>query len=237
MTITIDTDTQRLRISEADGTREYPLFAPESFRILSRQWLAMGWNLEHWTTVFWKGRQALQLPDDLLRLAEMLWRVRPDLMVETGVYQGGSAAWFAEFCRVIAVERDVLPGVRKAVGDRVTIIEGNSAATETAMRVAAEICAGERVCVFLDSDHSASHVAAELRNYAGLVSSGSYLIVADSILPEFAATPCGDAAWEHDHPGIAVDRFLAEHPEFTRELPSHVCQEVSYFSRTWLRRA
>jgi cephalosporin hydroxylase len=237
MTITIDTDTRCLRVAGSEGTREYPLFGPESFRILSRQWLAMGWNQGHWATVFWKGRQVLQLPDDLLRLGEMLWRVRPDVIVETGVYYGGSAMWFAEFCRVIGVERELLPGVREGLAQRVTIIEGDSAAEEIAARLAAEIRAGERVCVFLDSDHSALHVAAELENYARLVSKGCYLIVADSILPELAATPEGEPEWEYDHPGIAVDRFLAEHPEFVRETPPHVCAELTYFPRTWLRRA
>src|SRR5262249_10580801 len=134
------------------------------------------------------------------------------------------------------------PGVREAVGNRATLIEGDSASPEIAIRVAREIGAGERVCVFLDSDHSAAHVAAELGAFAPFVSPGCYLIVADSNLPDLANTPSGEKAWIQDHPGIAVDAFLESHPEFVRERPAPLFPapfdfaDLSYFPNTWLRR-
>src|SRR5262249_14204242 len=143
---------------------------------------------------------------------------------------------------VISVDRELRSGVREAVGSSATLIEGDSASPETALRVAREIRPGERVCVFLDSDHSAAHVAAELRAFAPFVSPGCYLIVADSNLPDLADPPSGEQAWTQDHPGIAVDAFLESHPEFARERPDPLFPapfdfgELSYFPGTWLRR-
>src|SRR5216684_4585909 len=211
MLITIDTEAHVLRLTEGGTTQEHSLFSGEAFRLLSRQWIALGWNLGHWSTLSWMGRRLLQLPDDVLRLAELFWKLRPDVIVETGVYDGGSALLFASLCRlygagrVISIEREFRPGVREAIrqaaGDLVMLIEGDSASPETALQVQRSIRPAERVCVFLDSDHAAQHVVAELRHFAPLVSQGCYLIVADSICPDLAHTPEGESTWSWDHPG------------------------------------
>lgn len=234
-------------MTNADGAKEYPLFGADAFQILSRQWMALGWNLGHWSTFSWKGRQLLQFPDDVLRLGELLWRLRPDVIVETGVYDGGSALFFSGLCRhVISVERQLRPGVREAIFQDadvvVTLIEDDSSAPKTAALVGSLIRAGDRVCVFLDSDHRAMHVRAELENFSPLVSPGCYLIVADSNLAELADTPKGEEAWASDHPARAVDEFLAGHPEFQRERPTPLYPaefdftELSYYPTSWLRR-
>jgi cephalosporin hydroxylase len=252
MRITIDTEAQVLQIAENGEAKEHSLFSPEAFRILSRQWLALGWNLGHWSTLSWMGRQLLQFPDDVLRLAELLWTLRPVVIVETGVYDGGSTLLFASLCRlygggrVISVESEFRPGVREAIqqgaGEWVTLIAGDSASPETAQNVRRNIRIADRVCVFLDSAHTTHHVAAELRLFSPLVSPGCYLIVADSILSELAHTPQGDRTWSWDHPTAAVDEFLAGHPDFSRERPPGLFRagvdftELSYFPSTWLRR-
>ncbi|MBI1897349.1 MAG: class I SAM-dependent methyltransferase [Acidobacteria bacterium] len=252
MRIIIDTEQSVLEVAGSGTTAQYPLFSPEAFGIVSRQWIVLGWNLGHWQTLSWMGRQFLQLPDDMLRLAELFWTLRPDVIVETGVYDGGSTLFFASLCRlhgpgrVISIEREFRPGVQEAVrqnaGDTVILIEGDSASPETALQVQRNIHPGERVCVFLDSDHSAQHVAAELSHLSPLVSEGCYLVVADSICPDLARTPNGESAWSWDHAGAAVNAFLASHPEFTRERPTPLFSgladftELSYFPGTWLRR-
>jgi len=252
MRIIIDTESSVLQLTENGATTEYSLFSPEAFRLLSRQWIALGWNLGHWSTLTWMGRQLLQLPDDVLRLAELFWKLRPDVIVETGVYEGGSTLFFASLCRsygagrVISIERELRPGVRVAIeqaaGDLVTLIEGDSASPEPALQVRRNIRPAERVCVFLDSDHAAQHVAAELHHFGPLVSPGCYLIVADSICPDLAHTPQGERTWYCDHPGTAVNEFLVLHPEFSRQRPTALFSaafdftELSYFPGTWLRR-
>ena len=233
MVIRIDTEKRTLATGDAD----YPLSSPEAFAILSREWLEAGWRLGHWTTFSWMGRQLVQFPDDALRLAEAVWLLAPDVVIETGVYEGGGTLLFAALCRlhgrgrVIGVERDVRPGVREALAEwghgLVTLLEGDSAAPETAARVRGLVRPGETVFVFLDSDHAAAHVAAELLAYAPLVSPGSYIVVADSNTPG---------------PAEAAAAFLAREPAFERARPRPLftaeCDfgELSYFPSTWLRR-
>src|SRR5260370_3101732 len=121
MKLTIDTIEKKLSIEDHHSPATYPLFSAEAFEVVSRQWLTLGWNLEHWAASFWMGRQLLQLPDDVLRLAEAIWRLRPDVILETGVYDGGSTLLFAALCRlagagrVISIENQLRPGVREAI--------------------------------------------------------------------------------------------------------------------------
>ena len=239
MRITIDTDRNTL----TTDTAQYPLYSAEAFAELSRQWLVLGWNLGHWATQSWMGRQLLQLPEDALRLAEAVWRLQPDAIVETGVYEGGTTLLFATLCRmagrgrVIGVEKHVRAGVREALESAggITLIEGDSAARETVERVRALVRSGERVFVFLDSDHSRSHVAAELEAYAALVAPGSFILVADTNLAALSVTPGGEAAWATDNPLAAVDEFLARHPEFERTAGGDF-ETLTYFPGGWLRR-
>ena len=252
MRLTIDTEASTIEVTEHGLTTQHPLFSPEAFRVVARQWTVLGWNLGHWQTLSWMGRQLLQLPDDVLRLAELFWRLRPDVILETGVYDGGSTLFFASLCRlrgvgrVISIEKEFRSGVREAIrqnaGDTVVTIEGDSSSPETALQARRHIGKADRVCVFLDSDHSALHVEAELCNFSPLVSLGCYLIVADTICPELAETPDGESSWFWNHPGSAVDTLLSQHPEFTRDRPRPLFPgaadftELSYFPGTWLRR-
>ncbi len=252
MRLTIDTDARLLYATGNGSACSYALFSPEAFRILSHQWLLLGWNLGHWKTFSWMGRQILQFPDDILRLAELIWTLGPDVIVETGVYDGGSTLMFASLCqlrgkgRVISIDREFRPGVREAVreraGDRVTFIQGDSGSPEVAEEVRRMLHPAERVCVFLDSEHTAKHVTAELHHLSPLVTPGSYLIVADTICVELAQCPEGDSDWAWDNPGIAAQEFLATHPEFVRDRPPALFSasadftELSYFAQSWLRR-
>lgn len=252
MIIVINVEAATFSISEKGETHEYSLHGGEAYQTLSREWMKLGWNLGHWSSFSWMGQRFLQLPDDALRLAELVWRLKPSVIVETGVFEGGSTLWFASLCRlmghgrVISIEFRLRPEVRKAVeagaGGLVTLIEGDSAAPETADAIRELIQPGESVLLFLDSDHTKHHVAGELVNLASLVTPGSYLVVADSNLPDLAELPSGEPAWSQDNPGAAVDEFLAVHPEFCRKRPVPQFQgkfdfsELSYFPTTWLKR-
>jgi cephalosporin hydroxylase len=252
MKLTIDTDEKTLRIEDRSSPITYPLFSAEAFEVVSRHWLTLGWNQEHWAASSWMGRQLLQFPDDVLRLADAIWRLRPDVIIETGVYDGGSTLLFAASCRlagvgrVVSIENQLRSGIREAIEQHgcglVTLIEGDSAAPQTVAEVRRLIRDGERVFVFLDSDHTADHVSAELENYAPLVTPGSYIVVADTNLPALRDTPNGNPRWAYDHPMAAVDSFLSRHPEFEREhrKPLFASEQdfsyLSYFARSWLTR-
>jgi cephalosporin hydroxylase len=233
MRIVIDTERQILTA----GGVEHALDSAEAFRALSEVWLRSGLQLGHWTTVSWMGRQLVQLPDDALRLAEVVWRLAPDAIIECGVYEGGLSLLLASVCRmrdrgrVIGVEVAVRPGVREALAEAaVTLVEGDSAAPETVGMVRSLLRPGERVMVVLDSDHSRNHVLAELEQYAPLVTPGSYIVVADTILTG------------SDTPLSAVSCFFERHREFSAEPPEPVYRadtgfgHISYFEHGWLRR-
>ncbi len=206
----------------------------EAFQQVSRHYLRLGYELLHWTTYSWMGRQLVQLPDDVLRLAEAVWRVQPDVILETGAYEGGSSLLFATLCRmmgkgrVISVEIDPRPGVREVLSaNGVELVGGDSAAPATAQRVKQRIGPEERVFVFLDSDHSQTHVLAELEHYAPLVAAGSFVVVADTNI---------------EGPRSAVAEFLAVHPEFRRaslKPKFHAATgfgHISYFEDGWIER-
>src|SRR5512143_317268 len=121
MKLEVDTDQAVLRITSAEGSREYPLYSRESFEEISRLWLKVGWNEKYTYTFSWLGRPVIQLPEDLIRAQEVIHRLRPDVIVETGVAHGGSLVFWASLCktldcgRVIGVDVEIRPHNRAAI--------------------------------------------------------------------------------------------------------------------------
>jgi cephalosporin hydroxylase len=167
-----------------------------------------------WGNNRWLGVQALKGPWDVWIAQEILWETRPDLVVETGVYAGGSTLFYADMFelighgRVLGVDVD-LSGVHSRVAEhpRVTLIEGSSVDSEVVDRIRDE-CRGKRVMVNLDSDHKAEHVLQELRMLADVVTPGCYLVVED--------TAIGKPLGKHLLPGPAeaLEEWLAEGQPF-----------------------
>lgn len=253
MKLTIDTDRRTLSIEDAAEPRTLDLYTPEAFAELSRHWLKVAFSQKYVYTFTWLGRPIIQLPEDVLRLQEVIYRVRPDVIVETGVAHGGSLVLFASLChlighgRVIGVDVEIRPHNRTAVEAHplkpyITLIEGSSTDEAVVSRVKSLIAPGERVLVTLDSNHSYAHVSKETRAYADLVTPGSYLLVQDGITRDVWDLPNGDPAWEHDHVVRAIDEFVAEHPEFVVEPPawsfneSHLERGITHYVRGWLRK-
>jgi len=164
----------------------------------------------------WLGVSTQKSPLDTWIFQELLFEVKPDVMVETGTYKGGSSFYYASLMdllrhgRVLTVDIEDYPG--KPDHPRVTFFLGSSTSSKTLDQLRAAIAPGEKVMVTLDSDHHAPHVAEELRLYSELVTPGSYLIVEDAhfnghpILPGFGPGP-----YE------AVEDFLRTHPNFERD--------------------
>lgn len=230
-----------------------PFYSREAFKLLSGLWRRQEWHLEHWQSFSWLGFPIWQLPEDLLRIQELIVTLRPEVILETGLKYGGSAIFFASLCRllgqgrVVSVEVQIPARVRDALaaspwGAGITLIEGNSIDPQVVARVRADIGAAKRVLVFLDSDHSKAHVLGELQAYADLVTPGSYAVVTDGVMRDLADTPRGRPQWRDDNPAAAAAEFAARHPEFVLERPralSHdecVLPELSFWPDAWLRR-
>lgn len=226
MRITVDTTAATVHVEDEAGTRDLPLASAEAFEAVSRAWLRAGWDTKHVYTFSWLGRPVIQLPEDLMRIQDLIVATKPDVIIETGVAHGGSLVFYACICkalgrgRVIGVDIEIRPHNREAIQSHplapfITLVEGSSVDPEIVKRVHAMVRPTDRVLVILDSCHTASHVLAELQSYSGLVTPGSYLIAMDGIMKEVVGAPRTQPDWDVNNPCTAVMRFSKEHPEFS----------------------
>jgi cephalosporin hydroxylase len=249
MKLTIDTDAKTISV---DG-ESIPLYSKRGFELLTAQWLKVGWNEKYPYTFSWFGRPVIQLPEDMIRMQEVIYRVKPDVIVETGVAHGGSLIFYATLMaamgrgHVIGVDIEIRPHNRAAIeahelSKYITLLEGDSASPETVAQVRALIPAEAKVLVILDSDHSRAHVERELDAYHSLVTPGSYIVATDGAMKYLHDVPRGKPEWIDDNPTTAARAFAAAHREFALEQPpwpfneSKLDENVTYWPEAWLRR-
>lgn len=253
MKLHIDTLRRTIEV-ETDQSREHlPLYSCRGFELLSNLWLKVGWDQKYSYRFTWLGRPIIQLPEDLVRIQEVVYQVRPDVIVETGVAHGGSLIFYATLCkalgqgRVIGIDIEIRPQNRRAIESHplagwITLIEGSSIDPGTVARVNKLVAPGEKVLVVLDSCHTAEHVFQELEAYHPLVSVGSYIIATDGIMKDLCDLDRGKPEWVWDNPTAAARRFAARHPEFVLEAPprlfndSPLTAEITYWPEAFLKR-
>jgi cephalosporin hydroxylase len=229
--IVIDTERNVIEVGEPPQRRSLPLYSKEGFEALSDVWLKVSWNEKYPYTFTWMGRPIVQHPEDMVRLAEVIHDVKPDVIVETGIAHGGSLIYYASLLkamdkgRVIGVDVEIRPHNRAAMeahplAPLITMIEGSSIDPAIVERVKSSIKPGEVVLLILDSNHSKAHVAAELEAYHDIVSVGSYIVSTDGIMRDVHDVPRGRPEWRTDNPCAANEEFLAAHPNFRLVRPS-----------------
>lgn len=245
--LTADCVSQALYIVYADSeTRSLPLYSREAFELISSLWLKTGWATQYSYNFCWMGRPIIQLPEDLMMIQEVIYRVRPDVLIETGVAHGGTSVFFASLFevlghgRVISVDIEIRPHNRKAIEEhplkkRITLIEGDSIAPGTVQEVHGLIGPEDRVMVVLDSNHSKAHVLKELQLYGALVTPGSYIVATDGNMAELHDVPGGKPEWMRDNPKVAIHEFLVSHPEFEMD-PDPTRLGITYWPDGYLRR-
>jgi cephalosporin hydroxylase len=188
-----------------------------------------------WTKTLWLGTPVYKCPLDLWVYQEILFRTRPDIIIETGTWAGGSALFLASICdlldrgRVITIDIEDEETARMKLGrvrvrcrpthPRITYLCGSSVAEDVVSRVRSELSPEDRVMLVLDSDHSKEHVLAELRAYTPFVTENCYAVVEDTMGDQLMATFGG--------PGEAVEEFCAGKSAFT------VDRECEKFLLTW----
>lgn len=224
--VTIDWRTATVTV-ESDGKREVlPMASEAAFDAVGRAWLRVSWDVKYLYSFTWLGRPMLQLPDDMIRLQEILYAVQPDVIVETGVAHGGSLVFSATIChaigkgRVVGVERGLWPDNRAAIeahplAHLMSVVEGSSTDPAVVAQVKAGIRPGEKVLVLLDSNHTYEHVLGELRAYGPLVTPGSWLIACDGIIGDLVGAPRSQPDWGTNNATEAAKTFSAENPSFT----------------------
>ena len=190
----------------------------------------------------WQGRPIIQYPQDIVAMQELIWSIKPDLIIETGIAHGGSLIFSASMlaqldmcgaieagekidpkisCRkVLGIDIDIRAHNRAAIeahpmASRIQMIQGSSIAPEIIEEVRAVAANYSRVLVCLDSNHTHDHVMAELEAYAPLTSKGSYCVVFDTVVEDMPMEMFPDRPWgPGDNPKTAVWAYLETHPEF-----------------------
>lgn len=190
----------------------------------------------------WQGRPIIQYPQDMVAMQELIWELRPDLIIETGIAHGGSLIFSAsmlamlDLCdaiesgsqidprvsnrKVIGLDIDIRPHNRAAIeahpmSSRIQMFQGSSIAPEIVAQVHAAAAGYKRILICLDSNHTHKHVLAELEAYAPLTSVGSYCVVFDTVVEDMPKEMSFDRPWgPGDNPKTAVWEYLKSHPEF-----------------------
>jgi cephalosporin hydroxylase len=253
MKLTIDTASKTLDVQEGGEINQYPLYTKKAFEILSRIWVKVGWNQKYEYTFSWFGRPIIQLPEDMIRFQEVVYRIKPDVIIETGIAHGGSLIFSASLCkamgkgRVIGIDIEIRPNNRMAIETHelhplITMVEGSSVAPHIIKQVKDLVKPGEKVLILLDSNHTKAHVLAELEAYHSLVTPGSYIIASDGIMQDLHDTPRGRPEWVSDQPTAAALEFAGHHPEFEIGQPtwpfneSDLTENITHWPGAWLKR-
>lgn len=174
----------------------------------------------------WMGRPIIQYPQDIVAMQEIVWEVKPDLIIETGIAHGGSLIFYASLLEligegeIVGVDIDIREHNKKEIEKhpmfkRIKMIQGSSI-DESIVAQVKELAAGKsRIMVILDSNHTHDHVLRELELYSPFVTTGSYLVVFDTIVEHLPEGSVTDRPWDiGDNPKTAVQEFLRIHPEF-----------------------
>ena len=243
-------DLSKIRLK--DGS-ELPLDDPKAFEIISKAWIRSGWDTKYVYSFSWLGRPIIQLPEDMIRIQEVIYEVKPDVIIETGVAHGGSLIFYASILnalgkgRVIGIDIEIRKPNREAIEAHnlskfITLFEGSSIDKNIFNSVKSNINKKEKVLVILDSNHLKDHVYEELRLYSELVTLDSYIVACDGIMKDICGAPRTLPDWEWNNPLSAIDKFIISNNKFIIQEPKWPFNEgtiknrVTYWPKAFLKR-
>ena len=200
----------------------------KAFQSITREWVNESIKTNYSYHFEWLGRPIIQYPQDIIGTQQLLWSIKPDLIIETGIARGGSLIFYASILELIGqcggpsdatilgVDIDIRAHNRSAIlshpmSKRIEMIQGSSVEQNVFEKIKDKAKNKKRVLVCLDSNHTHDHVLQELRLYAPLVSADSYVIVFDTIVEDLPSSLINDRPWEKgDSPKTAVFQYLEE---------------------------
>lgn len=203
----------------------------QTFKKLSAAWMEESCTERYSYRFTWMGVPIIQYPQDMIAMQELIWKVKPDCIIETGIAHGGSLVYYASLLEmlgghrsVIGIDIDIRPPTRETIAHHPTtktirMFEGSSIDPYIVNVVwkMVDRNAFDNVMVVIDSNHTHDHVLAELRAYAPLVAKDSYLVVFDTIIEQLPDEYWSDRPWKKgNNPSTAVDAFLEENKNFKR---------------------
>jgi len=208
-----------------ENTQKMGLSIP--IRLLSMNWIADVSIHKYSYNFSWLGRPIIQFPQDIIAMQEIIWRVRPDLIIETGIAHGGSLVFYASMLeliggdgQVLGIDIDIREQNRVEIEEhpmfkRIAMIEGSSTDEEVVKKVCEFAEEKEQVLVVLDSNHTHEHVLKELECYSPVVTAGSYLVVLDTVIEDMPENSFPDKPWgKGNNPKTAVWEFLKTNDRF-----------------------
>lgn len=219
-----DPVTAFARESEADIRR---MADDGDVRKKTLEWVCATAKYKYTYHFSWMGRPTIQFPQDLFAIQEIIWRIRPEVIIETGVAHGGSLVFYASILELlggrgiaIGVDVEIRPHNRQALEGhsmfkRIELVEGSS--TDSAVLEKVRQVASDRTgtLVVLDSNHEHAHVLRELELYSAMVKKGSYIVVCDTIIDDMPAAFFPDRPWgPGNNPKTAVRAFLQQNDRF-----------------------
>jgi cephalosporin hydroxylase len=192
----------------------------------SQNWFLKGYDYEYSYHFRWLGRPIIQYPQDMIALQEIIWDVKPDIIIETGIARGGSLIFSASILqligkgKIVGIDIDIREHNKKEIKKhplykRIKMIEGSSTDEKIIKKVFQSVKSTDKVLVILDSNHTHEHVLKELEAYSKLVTKSSYLIVFDTVIEDLPDKLFRKKPWSKKYnPKTAVRLFLSKNKRF-----------------------
>lgn len=203
------------------------MFNDQNLSGLTNRWFIESCKHRYSYNFTWMGRPIIQYPQDIIAMQEIIWLVKPDLIIETGIAHGGSLIFYASMLdligedgQVLGIDIDIREHNRREIENhpmfkRITMLQGSSIDEDIAKQVYEFAKGKQRVLVTLDSNHTHAHVLRELELYSPLVAKDSYLVVFDTVVEDMPEDFFGDRPWgKGNNPKTAVWEFLNTNDRF-----------------------
>ena len=211
----------KIQIIQAGKNKEIDIYNREGLNALTQLWIKAATHHRLMYEPTWLGIPIIQLPEDIIMMQELIWKLKPDVIVETGIAHGGSAVFYASILellgkgKVVAIDIDIRKYNEIAIkshflSHRIKLIQGSSIDAVVITEVRSHIKPADKVLVTLDSNHSKDHVSKELELYSEIVTPGSYLVAMDGAQAWVSDIPNGKSEWKEDNPLVAIENFITK---------------------------
>ena len=192
----------------------------------SKDWIDNVFDYEYVYHFRWLGRPIIQFPQDMVAVQELIWKIKPDFIIESGIARGGSLIFYASILellnhgKIIGVDIDIRKHNRIEIENhtlfkRIKLIEGSSINDSVIHKIKKIIKDKKKIMILLDSHHTEQHVLEELEKYSPFVRSGSYVVVFDTIIEDMKKHHSKNRPWNHgNNPKTAVSKFLKKNKRF-----------------------
>ncbi|MBA3052130.1 cephalosporin hydroxylase family protein [bacterium] len=215
----------KITLVEGEETTTVDVYSEEGLELVSKLWVKLYAQYKLTHDVKWMGIPIIQFPEDIMMMQELIWKERPDIIVECGIAHGGSLVFYASLFeligkgRVIGVDVEIRKHNRAALDKhpmkhRIEMIEESSVSERAIIEVKKYIKDTDKVMVVLDSNHSKEHVLKELAMYSGMVTPGSYIVTMDGAREWAWNIPDGKPEWKEDNPLKAIEEFTGKNKQF-----------------------